>query len=89
MNGSWDAYLSSPADFAGADDIIINLTKEREPGDIERTPYFFIIAIVPAFILGQFMIVSGNTRTMNSTFFATLLRVVMGVVGPHLDFIAL
>ena len=22
MNGSWDAYLASPADFAGADDII-------------------------------------------------------------------
>ena len=27
-----------PADFAGADDIITNLAKEREPGDIERTP---------------------------------------------------
>ena len=34
MDGSWDAYLASPADFAGADDI----TKEREPGGIERTP---------------------------------------------------
>ena len=32
MNGSWDAYLASPADFAGADDIITNLAKEREPG---------------------------------------------------------
>ena len=31
MNGSWDAYLASPADFAGADDIITNLAKEREP----------------------------------------------------------
>ena len=31
-NGSWDAYLASPADFAGADDIITNLAKEREPG---------------------------------------------------------
>ena len=39
MNGSWDAYLASPADFQGADDIIINLAKEREPGIeiIERT----------------------------------------------------
>ena len=31
MNGSWDAYLASPADFAGADDITTNLAKEREP----------------------------------------------------------
>ena len=30
MNGSWDAYLASPTDFAGADDIITNLAKERE-----------------------------------------------------------
>ena len=28
MNRSWDAYLASPADFAGADDIIPNLAKE-------------------------------------------------------------
>ena len=37
MNGSWDAYLASPADFVGVDD----LAKEREPGIeiIERTPY--------------------------------------------------
>ena len=38
MNGSWDVYLASPADFTGADDITINLAKEREPGDIECTP---------------------------------------------------
>ena len=40
MNESWDAYLAPPADFAGADDIIINLAKEREPGikNIKRTP---------------------------------------------------
>ena len=31
MNGSWDAYLASPVDFAGMDDIISNLAKEREP----------------------------------------------------------
>ena len=39
VNGSWDPYLASPADFAGADDIITNLAKEREPGIeiIERT----------------------------------------------------
>ena len=40
MNGSRDAYLASPADFAGANDIITNLAKEREPGIkiIEHTP---------------------------------------------------
>ena len=43
MNGSWDAYLASPADFAGADDIITNLAKEREPGDIESTPFCLTI----------------------------------------------
>ena len=32
MTGSWDTYLASPTDFAGADDIITNLAKEREPG---------------------------------------------------------
>ena len=43
MNGSWDAYLASPAEFAGAHDIIANLAKEREPGDIERVPLSLII----------------------------------------------
>ena len=45
MNGSWDAYLASPADFAGADDVITNLAKETEPGIeiIERTPQSLII----------------------------------------------
>ena len=45
MNGSWDAYLASPADFAGMDDIITNLEKEREPGIeiIECTPSSVII----------------------------------------------
>ena len=40
VNGSWDAYLAPPADFAGADHIITNLAKEREPGIeiMERTP---------------------------------------------------
>ena len=32
MNGSWDTYLASPADFAGADGIVTNLAKEKEPG---------------------------------------------------------
>ena len=32
INGSCDVYLASPADFAGADDIITNLVTEREPG---------------------------------------------------------
>ena len=45
MNGSWDAYLASPADFAGADDIITNLANEREPEFeiIERTAKSLII----------------------------------------------
>ena len=45
MNGSWDMYLASPTDFAGADDIINNLAKEREPGIqiIERTLQSLII----------------------------------------------
>ena len=45
MNGSWDAYLASPADLAGADDNITNLAKEREPGIeiIERIPLSLII----------------------------------------------
>ena len=38
MDGSWDAYLAPPAEFAWALDIIINLAKEREPGDNEHTP---------------------------------------------------
>ena len=45
INGSWDAYLAPAADFAGADDIITNLAKEREPGIeiIERTLLSLII----------------------------------------------
>ena len=45
MNGSWDVYLASPADFAGMDDIITNLAREIEPGIeiIERTPLSSII----------------------------------------------
>ena len=47
MNGSWDAYLASSADLAGADDIITSLAKEREPGMeiIKRTPLSLIITI--------------------------------------------
>ena len=41
-----DAYLASPADFTGVDDIITNLAKEREPGDIERTPSSLIITSI-------------------------------------------
>ena len=29
MNGSWDAYLATLADFAGVDDIITNLAEEK------------------------------------------------------------
>ena len=38
-------YLASPTNFAGADDIITTLEKEREPGIeiIKRTPYSLII----------------------------------------------
>ena len=52
MNGSWDGYLESPADVAGADDIITNLAKEREPGIeiIERTPQSLIIISVKIYI---------------------------------------
>ena len=32
MDGSWDAFMASPADFAGADDINTNLAKKRETG---------------------------------------------------------
>ena len=32
MNGSWDAYQEFPEDFAGMDDIITDLAKEKEPG---------------------------------------------------------
>ena len=46
INGSWDAYLASPVDFAGADDIITNLAKEREPGDIKRTPQSLLTKLV-------------------------------------------
>ena len=40
MNGSWEMHLASPTYFAGVDDIITNLAKEREPGIeiIERNP---------------------------------------------------
>ena len=48
MNGSWDTYLASPADFAGADDIITNLAKERESGIeiIEHTPQSLVITSI-------------------------------------------
>ena len=48
MNESWDAYLTSPADFAVVDDIITNLAKEGEPGIeiIERTPLSLIISSI-------------------------------------------
>ena len=47
MNRFWTRIdLASPADFAGADDIITNLAKEREPGDIERTPLSLILLLV-------------------------------------------
>ena len=38
--GTHTLYLVSPTDFAGVDDIITNLAKEREPGIeiIECTP---------------------------------------------------
>ena len=48
MNGSWEVYLASPADFAGMDDIVPNLAKEREPGIkiIKHTPYSFQIITI-------------------------------------------
>ena len=50
MNRSWDAYHASPADFAGADDIITNLAKEREP------------LIIKSFIILRIMYYSVNDR---------------------------
>ena len=50
MNGSWDVHLAAPADFAGANDIITNLAKEREPGDIERTPLSLITSLGVSFL---------------------------------------
>ena len=47
MNWAWDAYLALPADFTGADDIITNLAKKREPGDNEHTPLSLIITSKP------------------------------------------
>ena len=43
MNESWEAYLAPPADFAGANDIVTNLAKAKEPGIeiIERTATIF------------------------------------------------
>ena len=49
MNGSWDAYLASLADFAGADDIITNLENETDTGDIECTPQSLIITRLQTF----------------------------------------
>ena len=45
MNGSWDAYLASPTDFARVTPPPTNLAKEREPGIkiIEHTPLSLII----------------------------------------------
>ena len=40
MDESWDAYLASPADFAGEDDIITNLAKERERDHRTRSLFF-------------------------------------------------
>ena len=45
MNGSWNAYLASSADFAGTDYFITNLAKEREPGDIESIHQSLIILL--------------------------------------------
>ena len=33
-----EGILGHVSDFAGAGDVITNLTKKREPGDIEHTP---------------------------------------------------
>ena len=39
MGQRWlNEWMASPADFAGVDEIITNLAREREPGDIEHTP---------------------------------------------------
>ena len=42
MNGSWDAYRASPADFAGADDLITNLGKGERAWDRDHRTHSLI-----------------------------------------------
>ena len=45
-------YVTSPVDFTGADDIITNLAKQREPGIqiIECTPQSLIITLIDYYL---------------------------------------
>ena len=45
-------YVASPVDFTGADDIITNLAKQREPGIqiIECTPQSLIITLIDYYL---------------------------------------
>ena len=47
MNGSWNAYLASPADFVGADDIITNLAKESLGSNSSNAlPNFWLLLVL-------------------------------------------
>ena len=58
----------TPADFAGADDIITNLAKEREPGIeiIEHTPQSLIITSLTLFNIFTYIIIIFNTKFKTS-----------------------
>ena len=60
MNGSWDAYLASPTDFAGADDIVTNLAKERKPSLVTSNtlPNLIITSIVSQWYTVQHLSIS-------------------------------
>ena len=69
MNGSWDAYLASPADFAGADDCITNLVKETEPGIeiAEHTPNLLLLLVLQikiTLVLGRSMTRSSDVQRL-------------------------
>ena len=52
INGSWDAYLTPAVDFAGADDIITNLAKERESlgsRSSNAIPYLCLLLVIILF----------------------------------------
>ena len=56
MNGSWDVYLASPADFAGLDVIITNLAKERENLGSRSSNAFPKLWLLLVFIITLFVL---------------------------------
>ena len=78
MDGSWDAYLASLADFAGADDIITNLAEKREPGTeiTESFAYyqFNIYLLTDIFSMSQKIFIKKNWRKQDIWWFSQWLR---------------